>query len=120
MEFEKGKSIVSMNYESPVNFFQKELETKFENNVMQIVQTYGIDINKDELVKALKYDRDQYRKGYNDGKYDHYSVGVKPYKLDMYHWYCEECRNPIIQLWIYCPFCGQKIRWDMATDEITR
>ena len=28
---------------------------------------YDINVNKEELIKALKYDRDQYEKGYDDG-----------------------------------------------------
>ena len=31
-----------------------------------IVQQYGIVVDKEELLKALQYDREQYAKGYND------------------------------------------------------
>lgn len=32
-----------------------------------ITQTVGFAVDKDELIKALNYDRDQYNKGYRDG-----------------------------------------------------
>lgn len=35
-----------------------------------IRQKVGYNINKDELVRALQYDREQYQKGYEDGKSD--------------------------------------------------
>lgn len=36
-----------------------------------------IDIDKDELLKALKYDRDQYNQGYSDGKAVGYELGYQ-------------------------------------------
>ena len=35
--------------------------------VMQVSQQVGFAVDKDELLKALQYDRDQYKKGYEDG-----------------------------------------------------
>lgn len=37
---------------------------------MKAVQSVGFDINKEELTKALKYDRNQYEKGYADAIQD--------------------------------------------------
>ena len=40
-----------------------------ENQLMvEIRQMIGWDIDKEELIKALKYDRNQYDKGFSDGK----------------------------------------------------
>ena len=33
----------------------------------KVVQERGIDVDKDELIKALQYDRGQYEKGYING-----------------------------------------------------
>ena len=33
---------------------------------MEVVQRYDINVNKEELIKALSYDRNQYDKGYKD------------------------------------------------------
>lgn len=54
-------------YESPITLITTELQMKIENDTLQAVQRYGIDVDKDELMKALNYDRGQYDKGYRDG-----------------------------------------------------
>ena len=54
-------------YESPVNQILGEMQTTYENNCIKAVQSYGFDVNKEELTKALAYDRNQYEKGYIDG-----------------------------------------------------
>lgn len=57
-----------MSYESPIELIVNELQTQMEGDVLKAVQNYGINVNKEELLKALDYDRDQYRKGYEDGR----------------------------------------------------
>lgn len=59
-----------MSYDSPIEIvkkMQEQYETDIVNNVLKCVQSYGINVDKDELIKALKYDRQQYEKGYKDG-----------------------------------------------------
>lgn len=59
-----------MSYYSPIEIvkkIQEQYETDVVNNVIKCVQSYGINVDKDELIKALKYDRQQYEKGYHDG-----------------------------------------------------
>lgn len=57
-------------YESPIEVITNKLQLEYENNIMKVIQGYAINVNKEELIKALKYDRDQYRKGYEDGMRD--------------------------------------------------
>lgn len=62
-------------YESPINIITNDMQTALnediENNIMlKITQTYGIDVDKDELIRALKYDRQQYEKGRAEFKSD--------------------------------------------------
>ena len=59
-------------YESPINMIIQKLYTNLESECMKAVQSYGFDVNKEELAKALKYDREQYEKGYTDG----YNEGI--------------------------------------------
>lgn len=59
-------------YESPIiqtmmSDISEQIVKEQENQFMyQFQQTIGYDIDKDELIKALQYDRDQYQKGYAD------------------------------------------------------
>lgn len=39
-----------------------------DGQILKAVQNVGIDVDKSELLRALKYDRNQYEKGYEDGK----------------------------------------------------
>jgi hypothetical protein len=59
-------------YESPisiaVNSFIKEQTERVDKEILyQATMQTGINIGKEELIKALRYDRDQYDKGYSDG-----------------------------------------------------
>ena len=61
----------AMKYQSPIEIIQGELETKIENDIMTAVQHYGIRVDKEELIKALQYDRHQYEQGYEDARQDY-------------------------------------------------
>ena len=54
-------------YESPMNIIISKLCTKLESDCVKSVQSYGFDVDKEELAKALNYDRRQYEKGYMYG-----------------------------------------------------
>jgi hypothetical protein len=54
-------------YESPITQIVGKMETKWEDDCFKVVQSYGFTVNKEELTKALQYDRGQYKRGYEDG-----------------------------------------------------
>lgn len=59
-------------YENIINKLMGEMKTQMikdeEDQLMvQVTQAIGYDVDKDELIKALNYDRQQYEKGYKDG-----------------------------------------------------
>ena len=57
-------------YEGPISIIERtvnDLVAKQEEGVYCMIQEYGISVEKEELLKALAYDRDQYNKGYDDG-----------------------------------------------------
>lgn len=57
-------------YESPIEVLVSEMQMKQteerEKQIYECIQQYGINVDKEELIKALQYDRDQYEKGYKD------------------------------------------------------
>lgn len=60
-------------YESPLDLFYRgisdtQIEALEDKIMLEIHSQVGVNIDKDELIKALKYDRDQYNKGYEDGR----------------------------------------------------
>ena len=60
-----------MSYESPIAIFEETVSSQYnkalEEAVWKEVIRIGVTVDKDELIRALQYDRDQYDRGYNDG-----------------------------------------------------
>lgn len=58
-------------YESPINLVQQLVHTDVTENVDKqvytAIQQVGVVVNKDELIKAINYDRNQYETGYKNG-----------------------------------------------------
>ena len=46
----------------------KQIDEQTGNIVLSAVTKVGVNVNKEELIRALKYDRNQYERGYEDGK----------------------------------------------------
>ena len=55
-----------MSYQSPIDLIMGQMNTSYENGICKAVQDVGVNIDKNELLKALQYDRGQYQKGYAD------------------------------------------------------
>ena len=60
------------NWESPIIKIYGDIHNEIvrqdeENCTFAIEQAIGYKVDKEELIKALQYDRDQYDKGYKDG-----------------------------------------------------
>ena len=75
-----------MSYESPITAIYEQISNQinqdFENRIMaEVKMKVDVNVDKDELIKALNYDRGQYEKGVNDVK----SVLIKMCK----------CRHPV-------------------------
>lgn len=71
-------------YESPISIIYNQIESnlneKIEKDIYEVVQKYGIIVDKEELLKALKYDRDQYQKGYVEGRNREYLNNLEQLK----------------------------------------
>lgn len=60
------------NWESPITKIYGDIHNEIlrqdeENYIYAIKQAIGYEVDKEELIKALQYDREQYDKGYRDG-----------------------------------------------------
>ena len=62
---------MSKNWESPISITEeicREMAEAYDAYIVEEVRKVIPHIDKEELVKALEYDRGQYEKGYADGK----------------------------------------------------
>ena len=61
-------------YKSPIDMLiadiQHQIAEQQDEEIYKAVVSVGINVDKDELLRALQYDRGQYEKGYADGKVD--------------------------------------------------
>ncbi len=55
-------------YHSPIEIsqIQEDINIAFEDGVFKAVRRVGVNVDKEELLKALAYDRGQYEQGYHD------------------------------------------------------
>lgn len=57
-------------YKSPIEIKLNDLVSdaveKTDEYIVKYVQQIGVNVDKDELIKALRFDRGQYKKGWND------------------------------------------------------
>lgn len=55
-----------MSYESPIKLITTQINMKLEGEILKAVHKVGVIVDKEELIKALAYDRAQYEKGWAD------------------------------------------------------
>lgn len=111
-EFEFETHRVDMLYKGPIQIVQEQIssiESQLENETLKVIHKYGIYVDKDELIKALKYDRQQYDKGF-DGNEEYVPIytckGVvfvkasyfKPFENDEYVIYERTANDDITYL----------------------
>jgi len=80
---------MDFNYESPITKIEQEItsqivKTEEKELTYEIKKAVGYSIEKEELIKALQYDRQQYEKGYQDGLNANKWISVTYRELDEY------------------------------------
>lgn len=89
-------------YESPIKVIQGELETQLEGEILKAVHRVGVTVDRDELIRALRYDREQYQKGFDDAKRD--AVVVTR---------CKYCKH---KGWVQEPWHGKSVDYCRVWD----
>lgn len=115
-------------YVSPISIIDQGIRTQFERDIMRVIRSYDISVDKNELIKALRYDRDQYQKGYKEGCKDVATEVARAIYIALHNEIiearvsnyeaireCEEKHNVNRYEDIFCQHCDGKI---MALDGI--
>ena len=55
-------------YESPIKIIAGKIQTQIDDEIYRAVQNVGINVDREELLKALEYDRGQYEEGFREGE----------------------------------------------------
>ena len=82
------------DYISPIIMIQEKIVEEVEENIYKTVVRYGFTVDKEELTKALKYDRDQYNIGYQNG----YEVGYEAGKEAILNKFEEFCTTKLTEV----------------------
>ena len=64
-------------YKSPIEIITGKIQIQIDDEIYRAVQNVGINVDKDELLKALEYDRRQFEKGWKEGFHDGYIHGLE-------------------------------------------
>lgn len=120
VEYGSVKALAEAEYhahENPVQIAIEDLHEKqmkaFENNLMATLSVkYDINCNKEELQKALRYDRDSYCKGFKAGYEKRKSDYTAHWVISSngYYPYCSECGAQPREMTKYCAECGRRMR----------
>ena len=85
-KFELPKEPRFYNWESPITKIMGEIQNQIvkqeENCIFAIKQSIGYSVDKNELIKALNYDREQYDKGYRDGVKETFKAELEEIKAE--------------------------------------
>jgi len=113
-------------YKSPIEMIVEDVHIKIENDIVKAVQNYDIKVDREELAKALAYDRDQYSKGFAEAreKYER-PQGEWFYRVNgfsnMSMEYCSICNFPTpiyLDKPNFCPNCGADMRGDKNDNKV--
>jgi hypothetical protein len=95
--------------------------------IYQAVLNVGVNVNREELEKALRYDRDQYDQGYRDGLREADIIhGKWIYKGSSeqlggtdatYDYECSSCLRLALEESTYCPRCGALMDGERMSDD---
>ena len=103
-------------YNCPIRILTEDIQTEISKSVedtlfYQLKQTVGFDIDKEELIKALNYDRHQYEEGYQAGKMDSMKFASwEPIEFGT-SFKCSNCSCEVDwRTSQYCPDCGAYMR----------
>ena len=55
-------------YKSPIEIITGNIQTQIDDEIFRAVQNVGINVDREELLKALEYDRGQYEEGFREGE----------------------------------------------------
>lgn len=81
-------------YDSPIHLIYDKLAPQISETTDAMICTailnVGINVDKEELIRALNYDRQQYKKGYADGKADS-QRGIGRWIINGHRRRCDKC-----------------------------
>ena len=110
-------------YNSPIDIIYGQMQTQMEGDILKAVQQVDIHVDKEELIRVLQYDREQYDRGFADGyqkardelvhgRWIEHEWAEEENGLLVSNFECSACHNWERKESDYCPNCGAKMDGD--------
>ena len=113
------RSPIDIIFNNPMENLRMEINKRTDEVIYKAILDVGVEVDKDELIRALNYDRKQYEKGYEAGKMDatvhaHWIKRSNPNHSPFdssaeYNMICSNCGGDHERFYHYCPDCGAKM-----------
>lgn len=97
-------------YSSPIELIYKDAQYRIEEGIFKAIQDVDINVSRDELLKALAYDRHQYEKGYADALADRTKARWVEDSYSGLPCVCSNCGAEGSPNWSFCPKCGAEMK----------
>ena len=95
-------------YESPIKIIYWQMQTQMEGDILKAVMRTDIQVDKEELLRALQYDRAQYERGFAAGYMNAQQELVR----------CKDCKH-YMTFHCTCDGCCISDNWYCADGERT-
>lgn len=119
------ETLKNSEYMAPiiVNYIEtitEKIQDELGGEIYKAVAKYDIEVKPEELRKALEYDRNQYKIGYENGRAQGWTESLAVIrgewvKLPTQRVECSLCKNEPLNLYRqyklsrYCPYCGARM-----------
>lgn len=97
-----------MSYESPIEMIMGQMHMEVEGKICKAVQDIGVNVDREELLKALRYDRGQYGKGYADRDAEIVRCRDCIYRTECEHLRYQQTKCDVTDDW----YCADGRRWE--------
>lgn len=77
-------------YKSPIDLILSDMTFRMEDHICKAVQNVGVSVDKEEMIRALQYDRGQYQVGFEEGHIDGYNQAMSEMP-DIVR--CKDCKH---------------------------
>ena len=115
-------------YKPPIEILMSDIEYQLiqqaEDMLFRAARGCGVNVDRHRLISALRHDREQYEKGYQDAKkdmstyarWDKPSEHGLPYKTNTLGVVCSRCCSWSDNKYNYCPNCGARMDVERSSD----
>lgn len=107
------------NYKPIIEMVWGQMQTEYDGAVMKAIQKCDVVVDKERLIAALKFDRQQYEHGYHDAMEHNFASAIidgEGYER------CSGCgeHETGLRYFRFCPHCGCQLKGDIPCEPLSK